>query len=224
MKPGCRLLVISPHLDDAVFACGRVIASFEGAIVATVFAGAPKSYEVLTPWDRACGFEPGMDVVAIRREEDRLALSLLGAQPRWLSFLDSQYGKTPSAIEIAQALESVLLATSAETVLFPLGLFHSDHLVTHCAARMVMNLHPEREWYGYEDSLYRTIPGALSERVSSMAALHPCVAVLPVAPHAEQRKREAVACYRSQLRALATPGRLGHADAYEPEGYWTLSA
>ena len=36
-----RLLVISPHLDDAVFACGRLIASHPSCVVVTVFAGLP---------------------------------------------------------------------------------------------------------------------------------------------------------------------------------------
>jgi hypothetical protein len=37
---------------------------------------------------------------------------------------------------------------------------------------------------------------------------------------AAHRKRDAVACYRSQIRALAT--RRGHADAFEPERYWRV--
>ena len=35
-------------------------------------------------------------------------------------------------------------------------------------------------------------------------------------------KRRAVACYRSQLRALSTPGRPGFADVFATEGYWRL--
>jgi hypothetical protein len=31
-----------------------------------------------------------------------------------------------------------------------------------------------------------------------------------------------VAFYRSQLRGLGTPGRLGHADALADERFWTL--
>jgi hypothetical protein len=39
-----RLLVVSPHLDDAVFGCGELIASRPGATVARLFAGPPASY------------------------------------------------------------------------------------------------------------------------------------------------------------------------------------
>lgn len=36
-----RLLVVSPHLDDAVLSCGCWLASRPGAAVVTVFAGRP---------------------------------------------------------------------------------------------------------------------------------------------------------------------------------------
>jgi len=50
-----RLTVISPHLDDAVFGAGELIAAHPGAIVITAFAGIP-SGDGLTGWDRDCGF------------------------------------------------------------------------------------------------------------------------------------------------------------------------
>jgi len=31
----CRLLVVSPHCDDAVFACGALLAASPGSIVVT---------------------------------------------------------------------------------------------------------------------------------------------------------------------------------------------
>jgi hypothetical protein len=42
-----------------------------------------------------------------------------------------------------------------------------------------------------------------------------------VDPAAHARKRDAVACYRSQIRALAT--RDGHADALAGEAYWRVT-
>ncbi len=38
---------------------------------------------------------------------------------------------------------------------------------------------------------------------------------------AAMRKRDAVACYRSQLRALAT--RSAHDDVHAPEAHWIVS-
>jgi LmbE family N-acetylglucosaminyl deacetylase len=87
-----RLIVVSPHLDDAVLGCGHLLAQRPGAVVITVFAGRPPRRERVTPWDAAAGFGPGDDVVGARRMEDRRALGALGARPLWLPFLDAQYG------------------------------------------------------------------------------------------------------------------------------------
>ncbi len=48
-----RVVVVSPHLDDAVLGCGQLLAAWPGATVVTVFAGKPAVYP--TPqreWDR----------------------------------------------------------------------------------------------------------------------------------------------------------------------------
>jgi len=41
-------------------------------------------------------------------------------------------------------------------------------------------------------------------------------------PAARVRKRTAVACYASQLRALRAIGHPGYGDVFEPERYWAL--
>ncbi|HEX2055146.1 MAG TPA: PIG-L family deacetylase, partial [Nitrospiraceae bacterium] len=94
--PHQRLLVISPHCDDAVFSCGSLLAAHPGSIVATVFAQGPPPGRPLTEWDRTSGFQVGDDVMMQRRDEDRRALSLVSAQPLWLEFQDRQYGESPA--------------------------------------------------------------------------------------------------------------------------------
>ncbi|NTV11490.1 MAG: PIG-L family deacetylase, partial [Zoogloea sp.] len=138
-----RILLISPHLDDGVFGCGRLLASAGAATVVTVFAGPPPPGAPLTEWDRSAGFVPGDDVIAARREEDRRALDILGAVPRWLEFSDSQYGPGPQPADVAPQLEAEVAACGPDAVLFPFGLFHSDHAITHQAALLVMREHPE---------------------------------------------------------------------------------
>jgi LmbE family N-acetylglucosaminyl deacetylase len=47
-----RILVISPHLDDAVLGASHLLHSHEGSTVITVFAGRPAEYPTEpTPWD-----------------------------------------------------------------------------------------------------------------------------------------------------------------------------
>jgi LmbE family N-acetylglucosaminyl deacetylase len=223
-EPADRLLVLSPHLDDGVMSCGRLLASVPGCTVATIFAGRPAPGQPLTDWDRSCGFAPGDDVIGVRREEDRAALYALGAVPVWLDFLDSQYGSTPDVESIVARLEEVASELAPTAVLLPIGLFHSDHQLTHRAGIAFAARHAELLCLAYEDALYRRIPEALPQRLAelSRAYLQPRRVPYPEAPRAERRKRDAVHCYRSQLIGLSTPGRLGHLDVYEPEGYWRL--
>lgn len=219
-----RLLILSPHLDDAVFACGRLLASHPGTAVATVFAGAPPPRAPLTEWDRACGFAPGDDVIGARRIEDREALALLEATPIWLDFSDRQYGASVASADLIEPLDRLFARTSPAAVFFPLGLFHSDHVLVHEAALALPDRRRGMPWFAYEDALYRRIPGALDERVAALEAAGraPRRVHFLAAPVAAARKRAAVACYRSQLAALATPGRPGHEDLHAPEGYWRI--
>ena len=54
-----RIVVISPHLDDAVLGCGRLMARHPGATVVSVYTGAPSAYpDPMTHWDTIAGFGP----------------------------------------------------------------------------------------------------------------------------------------------------------------------
>ena len=216
------LAVISPHLDDGVFACGEMLAAHPGSVVVTVFAGTPADPAQATDWDARCGFGSAGEAVAARRAEDRRALARLGAHSHWLEFGDSQYGATPGCDDVATALETALDTVSADTVLYPLGLFHSDHRLVHAAARAV--LARRRAWraFAYEDALYRALSGLLQERLAALRA--DGVAATPVdfssaGVHAKAKAR-AVRDYASQLRAF---GPDGYGDTQAPERCWELS-
>ena len=225
MVPGPlqRLLVISPHCDDAVFSCGDLLAAHPGSMIATVFAGGPPCGEPLTEWDRAAGFEPGEDVMGRRREEDARALALLSAQPLWLTFLDSQYHRTPAREDISRALRGVMETVRPYSVFVPWGLFHSDHALASDAALALRHQYRGPSWFLYEDAIYRRIPGLLSERIARMRAGH--LYARPVAVGSNRndpRKSEALHCYQSQLRALTSRGRPGYLDALDPERFWLI--
>src|SRR5579862_4211033 len=96
-----RLLVISPHLDDAVLSCGALMLAHPGATVATLFAASPDSYsDPLNEHDTDCGFSPGDDTMAVRRAEDVRALRAVGAQSRWLPLCQNSHVERADPIAI----------------------------------------------------------------------------------------------------------------------------
>ena len=233
------MLVISPHLDDGVFSCGRWLAGHPGSTVLTVFAGAPGADSALTEWDARCGFASGTEAVRLRREEDRRALGMLHASPCWLEFTDSQYGPSPSVEAVVDAVRRELQVRRPGVVLYPLGLFHSDHRLVHAACRAALAGAADIEAVAYEDALYRGMRGMLQQRLAALAAagiaatpveLDALPASAPRAPidaagaardaaGAARLKAGAVAVYASQLRAF---GMGGHADLERPERGWRL--
>jgi LmbE family N-acetylglucosaminyl deacetylase len=220
-----RIMVFSPHLDDAVFSCGEMLAAAGGAVVVTAFAGTPQDAEMRTEWDIACGFASARDAVEKRREEDRAALAELHATPVWLDFCDSQYRQTPEPAQLAAALMQTVRQYDPHTLLMPAGLFHSDHVLLHRAALLVRRDAMQRRWLMYEDVPYRRIEGLLQQRLSALIGAG--VAATPIVlPHREcmLAKRAAARRYASQLQGLAMPGKPGHADLDAPERYWRLDA
>jgi LmbE family N-acetylglucosaminyl deacetylase len=213
------LIVISPHLDDAVFACGALLAAHPGSLVVTLFAGVPEeARQRQTAWDARSGFADAADAMLARREEDRRALALLEARPLWLEFSDSQYGASPTADALSATLQQTLRGLAPETLLYPLGLFHSDHRLAHAASRVAANALPGLRPLLYEDALYRGMRGVLQQRLAELAqagcSLTP--ARLPSGAGGA-RKAQAVQAYASQLRAL---GPDGYADTAQAERYW----
>jgi LmbE family N-acetylglucosaminyl deacetylase len=220
------MLVISPHLDDAVFSCGAALAASPGAVVCTVFAGAPRE-ALVTEWDAQCGFANAHEATHARRAEDAAALDALDARPLHLDLLDSQYAGDGSATsdEIAAALIGVIHTNSFATLLIPLGLFHSDHHLVHAACRSVWRAEPMLTCIAYEDAIYRRIRGLVHARLDELSqdGITATPDSAPIDADALVRnlaaKQRAVSRYTSQLRAF---GPSGYDDVFAPERLWTL--
>jgi LmbE family N-acetylglucosaminyl deacetylase len=221
---GQDLLVISPHLDDAALSCAEAIWRAPRAAVVTVFAGTPPDAAMRTDWDGRSGFASAGEAMLARCAEDAAALKMLGAEPVWLDFLDSQYGDTPGVDAVAAALEEAVRAFAPRTVLLPAGLFHSDHVLTHEAALLLRKRLPQLDWRMYEEAHYRRIAGFLQRRLAHLLQAGVQATPLPSRPDAQAApaKESAIGCYASQLRALAARVRDGHADAFAPECFWRL--
>jgi LmbE family N-acetylglucosaminyl deacetylase len=217
-----RRVVISPHLDDAVFGCGEWLAAHPGATVVTVMTAMPDDRDQCTDWDTQCGFRSADEAMQARWIEDRAALAHVQAGLVWLDFLDSQYTPSTPPQAVADALVRTLRELGAQDVLMPLGMFHPDHRLVHEAMLLAAPRLPGVRIRAYEDAVYRTMPGQLQERLAALmeAGIKATPAPSEAMPeHAAQAKQAAVDCYASQL--LAIPEEL-QADLRRPERIWVL--
>jgi LmbE family N-acetylglucosaminyl deacetylase len=226
------IVVVSPHFDDAAMGAGHMLAfhaETSRTTVVTVLGGRPPAYPASpTEWDAAGGFRGGDDVVAVRREEDRAAMVVLGATPVWLEFADHQYlGKDqrPTPTEVAPVLEQAIVAAEATAVFLPMGLANPDHVLTHDAGRLVLERHPRLAWFCYEDHGYKHLPGMLAWRVTKLfrSGLWPTPAIVPIDLDVD-RKRKAIWAYTSQIPPLETDHALTERlEANVPEQFWRLA-
>ena len=190
------LLVVSPHLDDAVLSCGRLLAATPGSVVLTVLAGRPLDHRFVD-WDRRGGFRPGDDVIGRRRREDRRALRLLRARPVWLEFRDDVYRDGPlDAAAVRAEVSAVVESLDPALVALPVGIFHPDHVAVADALRGAL---PGRCVRVYAEQPYLTDFAALvPPRLDLVPGLRP----RPGPAGGRGRKMLAICAYGTQVRAL----------------------
>ncbi len=124
------IVVLSPHLDDAVMSVGGLLFRLArtGTLVRvlTVFAGMKNWVGPASSWDAKRGLASAADAFAVRAAEDDVAASRLGLTTRRLPFLDAGYGVERDPYEIWQAIAPHL--ANADLVLVPGSpLAHEDH-------------------------------------------------------------------------------------------------
>ena len=211
LPSGARLIVLSPHLDDAAFSLGATIAGLVRAqvqvSVVTVFAGDPRSTTPAGDWDRRAGFRTEGDAARARREEDLRACRVLGAKPVWLELSDEQYAG-PDDASLRKALGPLLGEVDALlTPGFPL--VHRDH---QRLTKLVLGLAGLPERVGlYVEQPYATWHRdglARPELIETLAVLGGARAIwLSVEPGFAGfvSKQRALRAYASQLRAMVRP-------------------
>jgi LmbE family N-acetylglucosaminyl deacetylase len=224
MTAPTRWIVVSPHLDDAVFSCGQLLAQSPGSVVVTVFAGIPPRGTAAPPWDRRAGFRTSDEAMRARRDEDSRALALLDARPVWLDFFDDQYEMPAASTAIAAKLADAIDAHPGHRVLAPAGLFHHDHLqVQQAVLSLLRDDDASHTWRFYEDAPYRRIDGLMAKRVAGWREqgwiARPAELAVRDRAAAEAAKAAAVAAYASQVSLLEPHMQ---AALREPETYWRL--
>jgi LmbE family N-acetylglucosaminyl deacetylase len=217
-----RVVIVSPHLDDAVLSCGELIAQLSDCIVLTVFAGDDVDWSELREWDALSGFDADTNIVAARIAEDDASLAALGARGVRLDFLDAQYREpaiSPSEETLGTAIAEAVSDLAADVVLIPLGLTHPDHRLAGAGGRHASTLLPGLRWIAYQD-----LPYGYEDDAAVAAALETLGPLVP-APirltdeRQVEHKRAALDCYPSQMRTLGDRGD----KALLPERYWQLA-
>jgi len=223
-----RIVVVQPHFDDGVMGAGHLLCTYPNSTCITVMGGRPPAYpSPLTEWDSLGGFVDGDDVVALRAEEDRAALAIVGAVPVHLRFVDHQYlskDQRATPEEVAVPLGAAIDTADPTSVFVPMGLANPDHALTHEAALLVRTERTRLAWFVYEDAGYKHVPGLLAWRVATLfkSGLWPTPAMVPVELDTD-RKHRALGCYRSQLAPLERDHALTERLAANvPEQYWRL--
>lgn len=220
-----RPVFLAPHFDDVALSCGGTVAGLvdEGRapLIVTVFAGRPT-----VPGGAFSRFQHerwGMvgDPIAARREEDRHAAAMLGADILWLDFLDAIYrgerytsdaqlfgditaedAGLPREVwaELLAALETC--DATPEPLYVPLGAGnHVDHQLMRAVGQLAAA--EGIRALAYEDYPYAGDPGRedevfqLAARVSGQAPY-----VRRLTDDELERRIAAIRCYPSQLPVI----------------------
>ena len=214
-----RILVLSPHRDDAAFSCGLALRAWlaSGATVTMVNICTRSSY---APY-RAIEDARHSDVIVtnIRHEEDMVfaerllassaapasALTLLDlawkdAPLRWK--IEDERVLTPTAIP-AEEIESLSRQFQAlvpvDLILAPLSLGgHVDHRLVHAAA---LRSFPTEKLIFYEDLPYACRLTQAERALADRETVHLSDAILLPQISALGLKQEFALCYSSQIAA-----------------------
>ena len=164
-------LFLSPHLDDAAFSCGGLIAQLGDAGWRTVMATAFTATVLpATGFALACqtdkGLGPEVDYMALRRAEDWVAADILGVSDlRWLGLPEAPHRgyNTASALfgavsddddvwrPLAGQISALANELRPDLILAPQGL--GNHVDHRQMIRAVMNVAPQHLAF-YRDTPY----------------------------------------------------------------------
>jgi LmbE family N-acetylglucosaminyl deacetylase len=192
------VLVIVPHMDDEVLACGGTIARLPSpAKVHLVYAtDGGQAYAPVVPWLDSTSPE----LSAVRRVEATAALERLGVPPHNLHFLDLPDGRLEhQGPALERAFAELLWKMRPDHVLIPFRYDrHPDHLAVNRAAHTAMRGGCRAQLFEYFVYYrWRMLRGGDVRRYLRRDAVF-AVDIEPVA----ERKRTALDCFKSQTTSF----------------------
>jgi len=211
-------IIISPHLDDAVFSCWKTIKDSQNLLIINVFAGIPRQ-DTTTFWDRICGEKNSMIMVKARRHENELALDKTKATNIYLDFLDKQY-RTKININNQVKKNMTQYLNKKSKILFPIALSsnyrHPDHTLLRDIGIELLDQNYNLVFY--PDIPYMNLPkninnkhiDQLINRIQDKLNLSVDIQVLKLSEEERQAKHAAALKYSSQYRMtnIVSLGRL----------------
>jgi LmbE family N-acetylglucosaminyl deacetylase len=126
------IVILSPHLDDAVLSCWSVLTADEDVAVLNVFTGAPEAGSGARWWDRMTGAADSAERMRERLDEDRTALALAGREARGLGLLEAQYREANKTPDVFGSISSALPPGCAVFAPAAMG-DHADHVLVRDA-------------------------------------------------------------------------------------------
>jgi hypothetical protein len=241
--PAGPLLLVSPHLDDAMLSCFAVLERGEAVDVLTVCAGSPDPPQ-RGWWDVECGFASSAESIPARLAEDEAAFAGMPHERRYLELFEGQYiaGRRSESDRdaIVEAVSAWISANAKGTVAVPAGaggrsgaiggrlrrVFrrplspppHPDHLFVRDA---VLTL-PIASLLLYEEVPY--LYGGAADEEARRVAADGWEQESLVVPIDRTAKAARLAAYASQIAPLSDPeARLDDPNVLPAvERYWAL--
>jgi len=213
-------LYLSPHLDDAVLSCGGQIYQLTqaggSALIVTIMAGdVPSGGLSVFAQGLHDRWKLPLNASSARREEDRAACGVLGADYKHLELLDCIYRQDPESggalydsenalfddlhpadrLLVNRLVEVLAQLPESDRIFAPLTIgHHVDHQLTRLAAEV---------WRGsgnltyYEEYPYVVSHDAMLEKLFNDSKWQPMT--VAVEDDALAARIQAIACYGSQL-------------------------
>jgi LmbE family N-acetylglucosaminyl deacetylase len=243
------LLIVSPHLDDAVLSCWALLARATPVDVLTVFAGAPVP-PVRKAWDIEMGFNDSAESIRARLSEDAEAFAGTGHRRSHMALLDTQYldgSRGPGDAEALAAWLREWMNEGAGCIAVPAGAgrpcrgpierirrattrlhrgyVHPDHVFVRQVVVATVPPDAAIELLAYEEVPY-IWAGSSEPRLTSVARAAGRAVVPLDLPVDRAVKARRIGAYRSQTAGLLVDGRRVDDPAALPaeERYWRLPA
>ena len=223
-------IILSPHLDDAVFDCWELLTNPD-TVTLNIFSKIPPE-GTSAWWDRICGQPDSKKMMETRYIENQKAVALSGNSNKqlFLNILDKQYRTKKIHLSVDRLTDSIEKISSKENIFFvPLAaskLFrHADHVLTRLIGLELLKrgyrvaFFPDYPYMRTTHSLSSRHLKQISRTGEKILGIKLEVRVKKLSPRNIRLKRQALKTYKSQYRAiniqtLGSLSLLGH-QSYE---------